>query len=44
MFVEIKLALRNHPDWTDDQVAENVGVRPLDRELIKTARRDLEAG
>jgi hypothetical protein len=44
LFLRIKKVLRLHPDWTDDQIAEYEGVRVLDRGLIATARKDLEAG
>jgi hypothetical protein len=44
LFLKIKQVLRNHADWTDDQVAEQAGVKAPERDLIAAARRDLEAG
>lgn len=44
VFLRIKQTLRNHPEWTDDQVADQAGVKLPERDLITTARRDLEAG
>jgi hypothetical protein len=43
-FLRVKQCIRIHPDWTDDQVAEAEGIKEFDRELITTARKDLEAG
>jgi hypothetical protein len=44
LFIAVKGTLRRHPDWDDDQVAEDAGLRPAERHLIATARKDLEAG
>lgn len=44
MFLKAKEVLRVHPDYTDEQVAEAADIRLIDLELVKTARRDLEAG
>lgn len=44
MFLQIKEQLRLHPGWTDEQVAERLGLKSFELDLILTARRDLEAG
>ncbi len=44
LFLSVKLTLRVHPDWTDEQVAEHLDLRHREKDLIKTARKDLEAG
>jgi hypothetical protein len=44
MFLQIKEQLRLHPDWDDEQIAERVGLKYFELDLITTARRDLEAG
>jgi hypothetical protein len=44
MFLQIKEQLRLHPDWDDEQVAERLGLKVPELDLITTARRDMEAG
>lgn len=44
LFLRVKQVIRVHPDWTDEQVAEQAGLRAPEMHLIATARRDLEAG
>jgi hypothetical protein len=44
LFLSIKQAIRVHPEWTDAEVAENLDLRQREKDLIKTARKDLEAG
>lgn len=44
LFLQVKQVLRIHPDWTDEQVAEQAGLRVPELHLIATARKDLEAG
>lgn len=43
-FLRIKEVLRIHPDWDDDKVADQLDLRQRERDLIRTARKDLEAG
>jgi hypothetical protein len=44
LFLSIKQAIRVHPDWSDEQLAEHLDLRQLEKDMIKTARKDLEAG
>jgi hypothetical protein len=44
LFVKIKQTLRNHPDWTDEQLTLMLGIKEPEQGLIPEARRDLEAG
>lgn len=44
LFLRVKQALRRHPDWTDEQLAEYADLRQPELDLIAVARRDLEAG
>lgn len=44
LFLAIKKTIRLHPDWDDDAVAEWNDLRGREKDLIATARRDLEAG
>ena len=46
-FLAAKQALRAHPDWDDEKVAEEIGVKLVDTPglaTIRAARRDLGAG
>jgi len=46
-FLAAKQALRAHPDWDDEKVAEEIDVKPADipgLATIRAARRDLGAG
>jgi transcriptional regulator with XRE-family HTH domain len=43
-FIEAKAVLRQHRDWTDEQVAERVGISKFEISRVVTpARADLEA-
>ncbi len=43
-FLAAKRLLRAHPDWTDEQVAADMGLHPLEvPDVIPVARRDLAA-
>ena len=43
LFLRAKQALRIHRDWTDDQVAEHVGIpRPMIEEIMRPARQEVE--
>jgi hypothetical protein len=43
-FIEAKLALRNHRDWTDEQVATQVGISKMEIPyVVPQARADLLA-
>jgi hypothetical protein len=44
LFLKAKQALRLHRDWTDEQVAEWLGLKGPELELVTEARKDLEAG
>lgn len=44
MFLRVKQCVRLHPDWSDEQVAEREGLKGPELDLIKIARKDLEAG
>lgn len=44
MFLKAKEILRVHPDWTDEEVALAADIRPVDIDVVRTARKDLEAG
>ena len=43
MFTLAKQAIRSHPDWDDDKIAEFIGAKPAEMELVRTARRDVRA-
>lgn len=43
IFTAAKRTLRIHPDWTDEQVAEHIGAKPLEYEIVREARKDHEA-
>jgi hypothetical protein len=38
-----KRVMRAHPDWTDGQVAEDIGVHRFDIAVVAEARKDLRA-
>jgi len=43
MFLAAKRVLRVHPDWTDEQVAEHLGIpRALIDLTVVVARREIE--
>ena len=43
-FTQAKQALRNHPDWTDEQVAEAIGLPKMQiPAVLPEARKDLKA-
>lgn len=45
MFLRAKLLIRAHPELTDDEVAEQLGVRAFDgrgMDTIRTARREIK--
>ncbi len=43
-FLEAKKTLRVHPDWTDEQVAERIGISKMEiPDVLPAARRDLAA-
>lgn len=33
--------IRRHPDWTDEQVLTEVGMRPLEIDIVTEARREV---
>lgn len=35
--------MRQHPDWTDEQVAAAAGLRPLEMNIVEEARREVIA-
>lgn len=43
MFLAAKQCLRAHPGWDDDQVAEFIGAKPAEMELVREARKDAGA-
>jgi len=43
MFQRAKSALRTHPDFTDEQVAEFIGAKLAEMEIIREARKDVTA-
>jgi hypothetical protein len=43
MFLAAKRAIRVHPDWSDEQIAEYVGIpRALIPDTVAVARREIE--
>ena len=43
LFLRAKQTLRVHRDWTDDQVAEHVGIpRAMIAEIMRPARQEVE--
>jgi hypothetical protein len=42
-FLRSKQLIRNHPDWTDEQVAEALGIPRADIDLtVAVARQEVE--
>lgn len=44
IFLKAKQAMRAHPDWSDQQVSDWLGLKEPEFGLVTEARRDLEAG
>lgn len=44
IFLKAKQAIRIHPEWSDDQVGEFLGLKEPEMLLVREARKDLEAG
>jgi hypothetical protein len=44
LFLQVKKLLRLHPEWDDDAIAEYLDLRQREKDLIRVARKDLEAG
>jgi hypothetical protein len=43
MFLAAKKTLRNHPDWSDEEIAQHLGIHKLDIDgTVAVARRELE--
>lgn len=40
--IECTRIIRRHPDWTDDQVLEAAGLRPLEVNIVQEARREVD--
>jgi hypothetical protein len=44
LFLSAKRIIRLHPDWDDERVAVEAGIKLIEIDLVATARRDVEAG
>jgi isoaspartyl peptidase/L-asparaginase-like protein (Ntn-hydrolase superfamily) len=43
-FLQAKQVIRQHKDWTDEQLAEHLGLKPHEAaQVIPQARKDVEA-
>jgi hypothetical protein len=43
MFTLAKQCIRSHPKFTDEEVAEFIGAKPAEMEIVRTARQDVMA-
>lgn len=43
IFQRAKQAIRGHPDWDDEQIAEFIGAKLAELEIVREARKDVQA-
>lgn len=43
LFLDALHAIRLHPDWDDETVATFVGIKPLELDLVREARKQVQA-